>query len=103
MTNAELTRAGTHDLPLDRLDRWLRDHVEGFRGPLAAERFSGGQANPTYKLDSASGLYVLPREPPGPLPPRAHPVDPELPVMPAPARAPVPGARGHLLGGGHGP
>ena len=88
----------THnDLPLDRLDRWLRDHVEGFRGPLAAERFSGGQSNPTYKLDSASGLYVLRRKPPGPLLPSAHAVDREFRVMRGLAGTPVPVPRVHVL------
>jgi aminoglycoside phosphotransferase (APT) family kinase protein len=79
-----------HDLPLDRLDAWLRDHVEGFRGPFAAERFTGGQSNPTYQLKAASGLYVLRRKPPGPLLPSAHAVDREFRVMRALAATPVP-------------
>ena len=53
------------DLPLDRLEAWLRVHIEGFRGPIAAERFAGGQSNPTYRLQAASGYYVLRRKPPG--------------------------------------
>jgi len=97
MTNAELTPGGVHDLPLDRLDAWLREHVEGFRGPLAAERFTGGQSNPTYKLDSASGRYVLRRKPPGPLLPSAHAVDREFRVMHALATTPVPVPRVHAL------
>ena len=54
--NEELSHRGAtsraeHDaLPLGRLERWMRDHVAGFRGPLATERFEGGQSNPTYKL-----------------------------------------------------
>ena len=88
----------THDdLPRDRLDRWLRDHVEGFRGPFAAERFTGGQSNPTYKLEAASGLYVLRRKPPGPLLPSAHAVDREFRVMRALAETPVPVPRVHAL------
>ncbi len=88
----------THDdLPLDRLDAWLRDHVEGFRGPLAAERFTGGQSNPTYKLEAASGLYVLRRKPPGPLLPSAHAVDREFRVMRALDATPVPVPRVHAL------
>jgi aminoglycoside phosphotransferase (APT) family kinase protein len=70
-----------NDLPLDRLDAWLRGHVEGFLGPLAAERFSGGQSNPTYKLAAGSGEYVLRRKPPGPLLPSAHAVDREFRVI----------------------
>jgi hypothetical protein len=38
------------DLPLGRLERWMHDHVEGFRGPLAAEWFEGGQSNPKTPL-----------------------------------------------------
>ena len=38
------------ELPLGGLERCMRDHVDGFRGPLATERFEGGQSNPTYKL-----------------------------------------------------
>src|SRR6266852_4146057 len=97
MTNAELTPGGNHDLPLDRLDAWLRDHVEGYRGPLAAERFTGGQSNPTYKLEAASGLYVLRRKPPGPLLPSAHAVDREFRVMRALDATPVPVPRVHAL------
>jgi aminoglycoside phosphotransferase (APT) family kinase protein len=78
------------DLPLDRLEPWLRRHVEGFRGPLAAERFAGGQSNPTYKLAAASGDYVLRRKPPGPLLPSAHAVDREFRVMRALAGTAVP-------------
>src|SRR5437763_1443366 len=46
------------DLPLERLESWLRAHVEGFCGPVAAERFAGGQSNPTYRLMAASGHYM---------------------------------------------
>src|SRR5947207_9372823 len=85
------------DLPLDRLEAWLRGHVEGFRGPVAAERFSGGQSNPTYKLVAGSGEYVLRRKPPGPLLPSAHAVDREFRVMRALADTPVPVPRVYAL------
>ncbi|HEV8679179.1 MAG TPA: phosphotransferase [Stellaceae bacterium] len=89
--------AMTDDLPLDRLDAWLRDHVAGFRGPLAAERFPGGQSNPTYRLAAASGDYVLRRKPPGPLLPSAHAVDREFRVMRALGQTAVPVPRVHAL------
>src|SRR5438067_13562610 len=85
------------DLPLDRLDAWLRDHVESYRGPLAAERFAGGQSNPSYRLDAGSGRYVLRRKPPGPLLPSAHAVDREFRVMRALAATPGPGPQGRAL------
>jgi aminoglycoside phosphotransferase (APT) family kinase protein len=68
-------------MELDRLERWLSAHVEGFKGPLAAERFTGGQSNPTYRLRAGSGDYVLRRKPPGVLLPSAHAVDREYRVM----------------------
>jgi len=86
-----------HDLPLDRLEAWLREHVEGFAGPVAAERFSGGQSNPSYRLDAGSGTYVLRRKPPGPLLPSAHAVDREFRVMRALTETPVPVPRVHAL------
>jgi aminoglycoside phosphotransferase (APT) family kinase protein len=92
-----MTAVSSQDLPLDRLEPWLRGHVEGFRGPVAAERFSGGQSNPTYKLSAASGAYVLRRKPPGPLLPSAHAVDREFRVMRALATTAVPVPRVHAL------
>jgi len=77
------------DLPLGRLERWMRDRVAGFRGPLAAERFEGGQSNPTYKLAAATGTYVLRRKPLGHLLPSAHAVDREYRVMRALAHTAV--------------
>jgi aminoglycoside phosphotransferase (APT) family kinase protein len=88
---------GKDHLPLGRLETWLRGHVEGFRGPVAAERFSGGQSNPTYKLTAGSGNYVLRRKPPGPLLPSAHAVDREFRVMHALADTPVPVPRVYAL------
>jgi aminoglycoside phosphotransferase (APT) family kinase protein len=85
------------ELPIDRLEGWLREHVEGFRGPVAAERFAGGQSNPTYQLRAASGNYVLRRKPPGPLLPSAHAVDREFRVMRALAETPVPVPRVYAL------
>ena len=78
------------DLALDRVAHWLAGHVAGFRGPLRAERFPGGQSNPTYRLRASSGDYVLRRKPPGPLLPSAHAVDREFRVMRALAATAVP-------------
>jgi aminoglycoside phosphotransferase (APT) family kinase protein len=84
-------------LPLGRLEGWMRDHVDGFRGPLAAERFEGGQSNPTYKLVATSGTYVLRRKPLGHLLPSAHAVDREYRVMRALAHTAVPVPRMYAL------
>jgi aminoglycoside phosphotransferase (APT) family kinase protein len=85
------------DLPLDRLEVWLGRNVPGFRGPLAAERFAGGQSNPTYRLRAGSGDYVLRRKPPGPLLPSAHAVDREYRVLRALGGTAVPVPRVHAL------
>lgn len=66
-----------------RLDRWMKDNVEGYRGPLEVAQFSGGQSNPTYRLSTPAANYVLRRKPPGELAPGAHAVDREARVMQA--------------------
>src|SRR5246500_459261 len=92
-----MTTSGQPDLPLGRLEGWMRGHIEGFRGPLAAEQFEGGQSNPTYRLRSGSGFYVLRRKPLGQLLPSAHAVDREYRVMRALAEAAVPVPRVYAL------
>jgi len=71
------------DLPAEALANYLEQHVAGFRGPLTATKFKGGQSNPTYRIDAASGTYVLRRKPPGVLLPSAHAVDREFRVLEA--------------------
>ena len=71
------------DLPVDSLATYLEANVAGFRGPLTATKFKGGQSNPTYRIDAASGTYVLRRKPPGQLLPSAHAVDREFRVLQA--------------------
>ena len=65
------------------LEAWMQANVAGFRGPLTVSQFKGGQSNPTYRLDAASGSYVLRRKPPGKLLPGAHAVEREYRVMSA--------------------
>jgi aminoglycoside phosphotransferase (APT) family kinase protein len=85
-----MTTPGQHDLPLARLESWMREHIDGFRAPLAAEQFEGGQSNPTYRLRSGAGSYVLRRKPLGRLLPSAHAVDREYRVLRALAGTAVP-------------
>ena len=92
-----MTSAGQHDLPLARLEAWMRDRIGGFRGPLAAEQFEGGQSNPTYKLRSGAGSYVLRSKPLGQLLPSAHAVDREYRVMRALSGTEVPVPEVHAL------
>ena len=79
-------------LNLDRLEAWMAGHVPGYAGPLSYAKFSGGQSNPTYRLDTPGGAYVLRRKPFGPILPSAHAVDREHRVIAAlhPTGFPVP-------------
>ncbi|HSX56384.1 MAG TPA: phosphotransferase family protein, partial [Sphingomonas sp.] len=65
------------DLDTAKLTAWMAANVAGFEGPLTYAKFPGGQSNPTYRIDAASGAYVLRRKPFGPLLPSAHAVDRE--------------------------
>lgn len=80
-----------------RLADYLDEHLEGFHGPLSAEKFPGGQSNPTFRIDAASGVYVLRRKPPGKLLKSAHAVDREYRVISALANSDVPVARAYHL------
>src|ERR1700726_1514192 len=59
-----------------RLEPYLREHLEGARGPLHVRQFFGGKANLTYLLHfggkEAAQEFVLRRPPLGPIPPGAH-------------------------------
>ncbi|MCF8198147.1 MAG: phosphotransferase [Sulfuritalea sp.] len=76
-----------------RLAEWMAAHVEGFSGPLLAEKFKGGQSNPTFLLRDTRRKYVLRRKPPGKLLPSAHAVDREYKVISALAATDVPVAK----------
>ena len=78
---------------LIKLNLYLEAHVDGFRGLIKTEKFSGGQSNPTYLLSAASGRYVLRSKPPGRLLKSAHAVDREFRVIQALAGTDVPVAR----------
>ena len=69
------------ELPDAALAAYLGQHVAGFRGPLHSRKFKGGQSNPTYDIQAASGRYVLRRKPPGVLLASAHAVDREFRVL----------------------
>ncbi|WP_417599482.1 phosphotransferase [Pararhodobacter oceanensis] len=72
------------------LTAWMQAHVPGFEGPLRLERLAGGQSNPTWRVDAASGAYVLRQKPLGKILPSAHQVDREYRVMQALAATDVP-------------
>ncbi|MDE0285807.1 MAG: phosphotransferase [Gammaproteobacteria bacterium] len=77
----------------EKLNAYLEGHVDGFRGLIKAEKFPGGQSNPTWLLNAASGRYVLRSKPHGNLLKSAHAVDREFRVIYALAATGVPVAR----------
>ena len=74
------------------LGAWLEANVEGFSGPFELAKFPSGQSNPTYRIRSASGDFVMRRKPFGKLLPSAHAVDREYRLLAAlhPLGFPVP-------------
>jgi aminoglycoside phosphotransferase (APT) family kinase protein len=80
-----------------KLLAYLEAHVDGFVGPISVSKFAGGQSNPTFKIDAASGSYVLRRQPPGELLKSAHAVDREYRVIKALADSDVPVAKAYHL------
>ena len=89
--------ANTQTLDLDAVSAYLAAHLEGFEGPLEAEKFQVGQSNPTFLLRTPAKNYVLRRKPPGVLLKSAHAVDREYRVQKALAGSDVPVAQMHVL------
>lgn len=79
------------------LAAWMAEHVPGFRGAVRLVRLSGGQSNPTWRVEAESGLYVLRQKPVGKTLPSAHQVDREFRVMRALAGSDVPVPHVHAL------
>lgn len=84
-------------LDTERLARYLAEHIPDFGGDLKAEKFPGGQSNPTFKLTANGREYVLRRKPPGELLPSAHAVDREFRVMTALQDTDVPVPKTYVL------
>lgn len=86
-----------HALDEAALDRWLTAHVDDYAGPLTIQQFRGGQSNPTYRLSTPGGAYVLRRKPSGALLASAHAVDREFRVISALHAQGFPVARPYAL------
>jgi aminoglycoside phosphotransferase (APT) family kinase protein len=65
------------------LEAWMAANVAGFAGPIDVTQFKGGQSNPTYRIGTPGGAYVLRRKPPGTLLPGAHAIEREARVIAA--------------------
>lgn len=72
-----------HQFDVAALESYMREHIDGFQGPLAARQFKGGQSNPTYLLETPARKYVMRRKPPGKLLKSAHAVNREFEVISA--------------------
>jgi aminoglycoside phosphotransferase (APT) family kinase protein len=86
-----------HGIDEVRLNYWMQERVEGYRGPLRVLQFRGGQSNPTYKLETPLRNYVMRRRPFGKLLPSAHAVDREFRVISALGRQNLPVAKTYAL------
>jgi aminoglycoside phosphotransferase (APT) family kinase protein len=80
-----------------RLEGWLTANVPGYAGSPVLQKFAGGQSNPTFRLDSDRGAYVLRRKPAGVVLPSAHAVEREFRVLRALAGSAVPVPRALAL------
>ena len=83
--------------PIDEaaLARYMRDKAPGFDGgPIEVRQFQSGQSNPTYRIATPAGTYVLRKKPAGKLLPSAHAIEREYAVMQAlGGKIPVPRMR----------
>ena len=72
------------------LQDWMHEYIPNCESISSVEQFKGGQSNPTYKILTKTGAYVLRRKPPGKLLPKAHAVDREYKVISALEETDVP-------------
>ena len=74
----------------EKLIPYLSHHIEGFSSLKNIKKFSIGQSNPTFLLETDSTSYVIRRKPDGPLLKSAHAIDREYKVQNALYDTPVP-------------
>jgi aminoglycoside phosphotransferase (APT) family kinase protein len=86
-----------HRLDERALTQYLGALIPGFEPDCNIRQFLGGQSNPTFLIESASGSYVLRKKPPGRLLPSAHAVDREFRVITALSATGVPVPRTLVL------
>ena len=83
-------QAKSHHFDVDSLNVYLTEACPEVGLIKHAQKFSGGQSNPTFKLETDKGVFVLRRQPPGKLLKSAHAVDREFRVIQALAGSDVP-------------
>jgi aminoglycoside phosphotransferase (APT) family kinase protein len=77
------TKSLSHPFDVAALDAFLSQHIRNYRGPLSIEPLTGGQSNPTFRIDAGDRRFVLRKKPQGALLPSAHAVDREYRVVKA--------------------
>ena len=92
-----MTQTDPTKLDTDAVAAYLTGKIPGFTGPVEAQKFNVGQSNPTFRLITPAGTYVLRRKPPGVLLKSAHAVDREFRVHHALQNTDVPVARMYHL------
>ena len=92
MITFKSTRPRRGSVNLDRLDCYLKRHIQGFEGDFELTKFDAGESNPTYQISSADKNYVLRSKPQGTLLKSAHAIDREFRILKAlePTDLPVP-------------
>jgi aminoglycoside phosphotransferase (APT) family kinase protein len=80
-----------------KLKAHLESKIDNFGANMRVQQIKGGASNPTYKLTTDVGAYVLRKKPPGQLLASAHQVDREYRVMKALENTGVPVPRMRLL------
>lgn len=73
----------SHTVDVEALNAYLTTACPEVGHVISTEKFSGGQSNPTFKLKSDKGVFVLRRQPTGKLLKSAHAVDREFRVIQA--------------------
>ena len=86
-----------YGLDASNLTSYLEAHVADFHGPIRIEKFSQGQSNPTYRIETPSGSFVLRRKPTGVLLKSAHAIDREFRVISALGATDIPVPEAHHL------
>ena len=97
MSDPPRTVRDGHRFDEARLAAYLAGRLPGVSAPMTLRQFEGGQSNPTFLIESATGRYVLRKKPPGALLPSAHLVEREYRVMRALKDSDVPVPAMHLL------
>ncbi|MCF7700593.1 phosphotransferase family protein [Loktanella sp. M215] len=87
----------TDDLNVSAVAAWVDGRLPGLDGPVTVHRFQVGQSNPTFRIETPAGDYVLRRKPGGALLKSAHAVEREFAVQQALWQTDVPVPQMHLL------